>query len=144
MLWIIVVLHIIVCFFLILVVLLQTGRGADLAGAFGMSGSQTAFGPRSTSSLLSKTTTWMAVTFMLTSLTLYILQSRQMGSSIIEPAAAEAPAEAGSDAGAETVDGADAAAGPGTVIEQDISVGDQIIGEELGGRSQDSGQAEEP
>ncbi|MEE8537047.1 MAG: preprotein translocase subunit SecG [Acidobacteriota bacterium] len=144
MLWILVVLHVVVCFFLILVVLLQTGRGADLAGAFGMSGSQTAFGPRGASSLLSKTTTWMAVTFMLTSLTLYILNSRQSGSSIIEPTAAEAPAEAGSDAGAGTVDGGDAAAGTGTVIEQDVLFGDQIIEEELGDTPQDSGLPEQP
>ncbi len=142
MLWMLSVLHVAVCIFLILVVLLQTGRGADLAGAFGMSGSQTAFGPRSTSSLLSKMTTWMAIAFMLTSLSLYLLNSRQGGSSIIEPAAAEAPAEAGSDAG--VADDLDDAAGTGTVIEQDVLVGDQIIEEELGGTPLDSLPAEEP
>jgi preprotein translocase subunit SecG len=91
-----VVVHIIICIFLILVVLLQSGRGADLAGAFGVSGSQTAFGPRGATTLLSKLTTWMAFSFMVTSLGLYIWESRRAGSAIREatPAAEAAPAPA--------------------------------------------------
>src|SRR5271167_4769277 len=60
--------HILVCIFLIIVVLLQSGKAADLAGAFGGMGSQTAFGPRGSATLLSKATTISTVVFMLTSI----------------------------------------------------------------------------
>ena len=60
-------LHVVVCFFLIIVVLLQSGKAADLAGAFGGMGSQTAFGPRGSATLLSKATTISAILFMLAS-----------------------------------------------------------------------------
>ena len=73
--------HIIVCFFLIVVVLLQSGKAADLAGAFGGMGSQTAFGPRGSATLLSKATTLAAAVFMLTSITLSILAQRSAASS---------------------------------------------------------------
>jgi preprotein translocase subunit SecG len=88
-----IILHVIVCFVLILVVLLQTGKGADLAGAFGLTGSQTAFGPRGANTLLSKATTWSAIIFMLTSMTLYVMESRRTGSAIREPAEAAAPGQ---------------------------------------------------
>ncbi|MBZ5495533.1 MAG: preprotein translocase subunit SecG [Acidobacteriia bacterium] len=68
--YIIVALHVLVCFVLILVVLLQSGKGADLAGAFGGGGTQTAFGSRGPASFLSKATTVAAVVFMLTSIML--------------------------------------------------------------------------
>ena len=71
--------HIIVCLFLIIVVLLQSGKAADLAGAFGGMGSQTAFGPRGSATLLSKATTISAALFMVTSLSLSILATRQAG-----------------------------------------------------------------
>jgi preprotein translocase subunit SecG len=67
------VIHVIVCLFLIGVVLLQQGKSADLAGAFGGQGSQTAFGPRGAANLLTKLTTWSAVIFMLTSISLFVL-----------------------------------------------------------------------
>lgn len=70
------IVHIIVCFFLIIVVLLQSGKAADLAGAFGGMGSQTAFGPRGSATVLSKATTIAAVMFMVTSLSLSILYTR--------------------------------------------------------------------
>jgi len=73
--------HIIVCLFLIVVVLLQSGQAADLAGAFGGMGSQTAFGPRGSGTLLSRATTLAAATFMITSLTLAILATRGAASS---------------------------------------------------------------
>jgi preprotein translocase subunit SecG len=76
MVTLLVILHVIVCLFLIGVVLLQQGKSADLAGAFGGSGSQTAFGPRGASNLLTRLTTWSAVVFMLTSISLTILMSR--------------------------------------------------------------------
>jgi preprotein translocase subunit SecG len=72
-----VVLHVIICLFLIGVVLLQQGKSADLAGAFGGQGSQTAFGPRGAANLLTKMTTWAAVLFMLTSISLTIVMSRR-------------------------------------------------------------------
>jgi len=76
-------LHILVCFFLIAVVLLQTGKSADIAAAFGGQSSQTAFGPRGAATLLSKATTWSAVIFMVTSFTLAIVSSRRTSGSVL-------------------------------------------------------------
>jgi len=74
MLYIIVgVVHVLVCVVLILVVLLQSGKGADLAGAFGGASTQTAFGSRGPASFLSKLTTVSAVLFMVTCLTLSLI-----------------------------------------------------------------------
>ena len=73
--------HVIVCLILILVVLLQSGKAADLAGAFGGMGSQTVFGPRGTATVLSKATTVAAALFMLTSLSLGILANGQTRAS---------------------------------------------------------------
>jgi len=75
------VVHVIVCLFLIIVVLLQSGKAADLAGAFGGMGSQTAFGPRGSATLLSKATTISAIVFMLTSMSLSIFATRDAGGS---------------------------------------------------------------
>ncbi len=69
---VLVTLHILICFLLVVVVLLQSGKAADLAGAFGGAGSQTAFGPRGAATFLSKATTWCAVMFMLTSMALVL------------------------------------------------------------------------
>lgn len=71
--------HVLICFLLVIVVLLQSGKAADLAGAFGGAGSQTAFGPRGAATFLSKATTWCAIMFMVTSMTLVLRQSRQRG-----------------------------------------------------------------
>lgn len=73
--------HVIVCLFLIGVVLLQHGKSADIAAAFGGMGSQTAFGPRTAASALSKATTWAAIIFMITSFTLAIMATRRSGLS---------------------------------------------------------------
>jgi preprotein translocase subunit SecG len=73
------IVHVLVCLFLIVVVLLQSGKAADLAGAFGGMGSQTAFGPRGSATLLSKATTGSAILFMITSLTLSIMATRRAG-----------------------------------------------------------------
>src|SRR5258708_31577195 len=75
------IIHIVVCFFLVVVVLLQSGKAADLAGAFGGMGSQTAFGPRGSATVLSKATTIAAALFMMTSLSLAILATRHAGAS---------------------------------------------------------------
>ncbi len=76
MIILITLLHILICLFLMVVVLLQSGKAADLAGAFGGMGSQTAFGPRGSATLLSKATTIAAALFMVTSLTLAIFATR--------------------------------------------------------------------
>src|SRR4051794_17374524 len=70
------ILHVIVCVFLVIVVLLQSGKAADLAGAFGGMGSQTVFGPRGSATVLSKATTIAAALFMVTSLSLSIMATR--------------------------------------------------------------------
>src|SRR6516165_4653713 len=89
------VIHVIVCLFLILVILLQQAKSADWAGAFGGGGSQTAFGSRTAGTLLTKATTAAAVTFMITSLALTILISQPGGSSVIREGAKQknAPAQ---------------------------------------------------
>jgi preprotein translocase subunit SecG len=86
MLILLTVIHVIICFFLIVVVLLQSGKAADLAGAFGGMGSQTAFGPRGAATLLSKATTIAAVLFMVNSIALGVMHSRQQGTgqSVLE------------------------------------------------------------
>src|SRR5580692_8400088 len=94
LLYFVVTVHVLVCLFLIGVVLLQQGRSADLAGAFGGQGSQTAFGPRAAANVLTRLTTWSAVIFMITSISLTVLYQRSAGShSVLEgtrPASAPA------------------------------------------------------
>src|SRR5271156_6356037 len=75
----IVAVHILVCLFIIIVVLLQSGKSGDISAAFGGQGSQTAFGPRGAASALSKATTWSAVAFMLTSITLSVYDAKHNG-----------------------------------------------------------------
>ncbi|MBS1849905.1 MAG: preprotein translocase subunit SecG [Acidobacteria bacterium] len=79
MITLITVIHVIVCLFLVVVVLLQSGKSGDIAAAFGGMGSQTAFGPRGAATALSKATTASAVIFMITSITLSIAASRRTG-----------------------------------------------------------------
>ncbi len=78
-----VILHVAVCLFLIGVVLIQQGKSADLAGAFGGAGSQTAFGPRGASNLLTRLTTWSAIIFMFTSIGLTVALARSSGSKSV-------------------------------------------------------------
>ncbi len=79
MIYLFTVIHVLVCLFLIGVVLLQQGKSADLAGAFGGQGSQTAFGPRGAANLLTKLTAWAAVIFMITSISLFVMVGRHAG-----------------------------------------------------------------
>jgi len=118
------ILYVLACLFLILVVLLQTGKRADLAGAFGGGGSQTAFGARGAASVLAKLTTGSAVLFMLLALWLAILSSRGMGSRTVldtvpdtgssapAPAPVEAPLAPSGVAGGEAQPTEDTAAPP--------------------------------
>jgi preprotein translocase subunit SecG len=86
--------HVVVCAILIVVVLLQHGKSADIAATFGGLGSQTAFGPRGTATALSRLTTWCAIIFMLTSISLTIFASRRGGSnSIMNDVKQSAPAK---------------------------------------------------
>ncbi len=89
------------CLVLIIVVLLQSGKAADLAGAFGGAGSQTAFGPRGAATILSQATTWCAIMFMVCALAMVVRVDRAVGTggSVIynttkpasKPATAPAP-----------------------------------------------------
>ncbi len=91
-----VALFVIVCLFLIGVVLLQTGKSADLAGAFGGQGSQTAFGPRGAANVLTKLTAYSAILFMVLAFTLTVIFSRTSGSahSVLSDSATPASAPA--------------------------------------------------
>src|SRR6266850_308569 len=83
------------CLVLIIVVLLQSGKAADLAGAFGGAGSQTAFGPRGAATILSQATTWCAVMFMVCALAMVVKVDRGLGtvggSSVLEKVSKPAP-----------------------------------------------------
>jgi preprotein translocase subunit SecG len=87
-----VIVHVFISIFLILVVLLQQGKGADLAGAFGGGGSQTAFGARGATTLLHKLTTGFFIAFVITSMSLAVLQARPRGSVMSGQTAPAAPA----------------------------------------------------
>lgn len=97
---VLIIVHVLVCFALILIVLLQTGKGADIGAVFGSGGSHTLFGPTGATTFLSKATTVAAVVFMLTSFSLaYIASRRPMTSvvteqppGVVETRAPEAPA----------------------------------------------------
>jgi len=85
--FVLVTLHVVICGLLIVVIMLQSGEAADLAGAFGGAGSQTAFGPRGAATFLSKATTWCAIMFMMTSMALTMHQNTtaaSVGSSVLQ------------------------------------------------------------
>jgi preprotein translocase subunit SecG len=94
--FVLVTLHVLVCFVLVIVIMLQSGNAADLAGAFGGAGSQTAFGPRGAASFLSRATTWCAIVFMMTSLTLSVKRAPSEATSttgsVLEQTQKPAPA----------------------------------------------------
>jgi preprotein translocase subunit SecG len=77
----VIAIHIIVSLLLIVIILLQQGKSADLAAAFGGQGSQTAFGPRSAANLLTKSTAWLAGIFILTSITLTVMEQHRVAAS---------------------------------------------------------------
>lgn len=95
MIYFVITVHVIVSFFLIVVILLQQGSSADLAGAFGGQGSQTAFGPRSASNVLTKATVWAAIIFMITSITLTVMMERRASGqhSVLQGTTQSAPAQ---------------------------------------------------
>jgi preprotein translocase subunit SecG len=83
MIIVLVILHVLVSIFIVGVILVQQGKSADLAAAFGGQGSQTAFGPRGAANLLTRLTTYSAIVFMLTSIGLTILMSRSSDKSVL-------------------------------------------------------------
>ena len=85
--------HVIVCAVLIVVVLLQHGKSADIAATFGGMGSQTAFGPRGTATVFSRLTTWCAIIFMVTSMALTYISTSRGASSLMDkvPTPAQTP-----------------------------------------------------
>ena len=87
-----VILYVLVCLFLVMVVLLQQGKGADLAGAFGGGGSQTSFGPRGNTNIMHRMTTGAFVLFVVLCLALAILSGKQR-TSVMENMAPAVPAE---------------------------------------------------
>src|SRR5260370_29572048 len=84
--WILPTFFVVNCFVLIIVVLLQSGKAADLAGAFGGAGSQTAFGPRGAANVLSRATTWCAIMFMVCAMALVLHTDKgvEQGGSVLE------------------------------------------------------------
>ena len=89
--YLIMFLHVVACLFLIGVVLLQQGKGQDLASAFGGGGSQTAFGPRGSATVLSRATAILAGLFMVTSLGLSLMKPGRSGVLDQVPEAAASP-----------------------------------------------------
>jgi len=94
--WLLPSFFIVNCLVLIIVVLLQSGKAADLAGAFGGAGSQTAFGPRGAANVLSKATTWCAIMFMLCAMALVLRADKAVaqGGSILQKVSKPAPKQA--------------------------------------------------
>src|SRR6202165_6387260 len=91
--WLLTAFFVLNCLVLIIVVLLQSGKAADLAGAFGGAGSQTAFGPRGAATILSQATTWCAVMFMVCAMALVVRVDRsvEQGGSILQKVSRPAP-----------------------------------------------------
>ena len=87
-----VIIYVLVCLFLVMVVLLQQGKGADLAGAFGGGGSQTSFGPRTGTNIMHRLTTVSFVLFVLLSMTLAVASGKRHGRSAMENVATAPPA----------------------------------------------------
>jgi preprotein translocase subunit SecG len=91
--WLLPTFFVVNCLFLIIVVLLQSGKAADIAGAFGGAGSQTAFGPRGAATVLSRATTWCAVMFMVCAFALVLRVDKgvEQGGSVLEKVSKPAP-----------------------------------------------------
>lgn len=121
----VVVFHIVASLVLILVVLLQSGKAGDLAATFGSTGSQTAFGARGAATVLTKATTVCAVIFMVTSLTLTIMFTKDTsgtvleGMSLPEEVPVESPIDLSTAPAEQPVDGQPSSEEPGSVLPSD-------------------------
>jgi len=89
-----VLLHVLVCIALVIVVLLQTGKGAEIGATFGGGGSHTLFGSRGAGNFLTKATAVIGAVFMLTSLALAMMSSNLTAGSVVEELPANKPAAA--------------------------------------------------
>ena len=121
----VIVFHIVASLVLILVVLLQSGKAGDLAATFGSTGSQTAFGARGAATVLTKATTVCAVIFMVTSLTLTIMFTKDTsgtvleGMSLPEEVPVESPIDLSTAPAEQPVDGQPSSEEPGSVLPSD-------------------------
>jgi len=100
-----IVVHVVVCIALIMIVLLQTGKGADMGAAFGGGSSQTLFGSTGASTFLSKATTAAAIIFMVTSLGLAYLSSHRGKESVVSETPAPIESQTAPDAATPPVTG---------------------------------------
>ncbi len=131
--------HIVICLFLILVVLLQQGSGADLS-VFGGGGTQTVFGARGTATLLHKLTVWSFVAFIVTTVTIGFLRSSGTRGSVMTETAVEEAA-----APAETPAAADEAVPAPTPAETEAPAASQGAGAtESGGEATPAAESEDP
>ncbi|QQR79352.1 MAG: preprotein translocase subunit SecG [Deltaproteobacteria bacterium] len=92
------IIHFCLCIFLIIVILLQAGKGADVGAAFGAGSSQALFGPRGAATFLNKITTFVAIGFMITSLSLVVISRKKASQSVFEKVAIPASAQPASEA----------------------------------------------
>ncbi len=94
--WLLTSFFVLNCLVLMIVVLLQSGKAADLAGAFGGAGSQTAFGPRGAATILSRATTWCAIMFMICAMALVLRTEKglESGGSVLQEVSRPAPKKA--------------------------------------------------
>ena len=121
----VIVFHIVASLVLILVVLLQSGKAGDLAATFGSTGSQTAFGARGAATVLTRATTVCAVIFMMTSLTLAIMFTKDSsgtvleGMSLPEEVPVESPIDLSTAPDEQPVDGLPSSEEPGSVLPSD-------------------------
>jgi preprotein translocase subunit SecG len=100
MIYVLIPVYVVVCLFLVLVVLLQQGKGADVASAFGASSSQTTFGARGATTLLERITTWAFVAFSVLAIVISLIQSRPRSSVLAREAGKKSGAVPASPAGA--------------------------------------------
>jgi preprotein translocase subunit SecG len=102
--WLLTAFFVMNCLVLMVVVLLQSGKAADLAGAFGGAGSQTAFGPRGAATILSQATTWCAIMFMICAFALVVRVDKAVESngSVLQQTSRSAPKKAPATAPATT------------------------------------------
>ena len=121
----VIVFHVVASLVLILVVLLQSGKAGDLAATFGSTGSQTAFGARGAATVLTRATTVCAVIFMVTSLTLAIMFTKDSGGTVLEgmslpeEAPVESPIDLSTAPAEQPVDGQPSSEEPGSVLPSD-------------------------
>ncbi len=143
MLYALYTIHVIICLFLIMVVLLQQGKGADLS-VFGGGGTQTAFGARGAATLLHKLTVFSFVGFIFTTMGIGVLKSGGTSGSVMSDVAVEAPEEATADSEAPSTD---PAAALEDLVDDPTVVGDEIIApaeEPAGGAADDGGDSNPP